>query len=464
MGRLRAARVLWISVALVATLVVPASPAGAEVIAGSSLRMPDRGTVGQDGLTGSFTIFNEGDPGPSILITEIRFAPSCGSAPTATELCGAPDLGVFSMYPTAEARGGPECAGLVDVSPPDASGVVTFSPRSPLSVPHSSYSCAVDFRFTVLKRPTRDADLVTVGMQTRTNASARVMGPRGETASTQSSVTVKVIRNQPAEIADFDGDGDTDVSVYRPSSSGWYIEGKDPVFLGMPGDLPVPADYDGDEDMDIAVFRPSVGGWYINGQDPVFFGLDGDIPVPADYDADGDDDIAVFRPSVGGWYIRGQNPLFLGLNGDIPVPARYDSGRRADRAVFRPSGGAWYGNFGGWSPTFFGLDGDVPVPGDYDGDGTARIALFRPGGGGWYQEGPAPPVHLGLDGDIPVPGNYDPHPAYTGAHPSYERAVFRRATGAWFIGSAPPVYLGGPGDIPLPLPHRVYQFFIFTGG
>lgn len=96
-----------------------------------------------DRLSGSFIVTNESHPGPPIVITGMRLALSCGSVPTVSELCGAPDLGVFAMHPDVEARGGPECTGPVAVSPPDAAGVVTFTPQSPLSVPHASYSCSV---------------------------------------------------------------------------------------------------------------------------------------------------------------------------------------------------------------------------------------------------------------------------------------------------------------------------------
>jgi hypothetical protein len=250
-------------------------------------------------------------------------------------------------------------------------------------------------------------------------------------------------------VADFDGDGDTDLSVFRPSTSQWFVQGSSPVSFGTSGDVPVPADYDADGDTDIAVFRPSVGGWYRDGGATSFFGLGGDVPVPADYDGDGDVDLAVFRPSVGGWYVEGQGPVFFGLSGDIPVPADYDGDGDTDIAVFRPSVGGWYRV--GAATTFFGLSGDIPVPADYDGDGDGDIAVFRPSVGGWYRVA-ATTQFLGLNGDIPVPGNYDDGDAA-------EIAVFRPANGGWYTAAQPPSFFGISGDRPLPLPAAIRQVF-----
>jgi hypothetical protein len=241
-------------------------------------------------------------------------------------------------------------------------------------------------------------------------------------------------------IADFGGDGSTDIGVFRPAVGGWYVHGQPTAFFGLGGDLPVPGDYDGDGAAERAVFRPSVGGWYIDGAPTVFFGLDGDIPVPADYDGDGITDVAVFRPSVGGWYIEGQDPVFYGLSTDVPVSGDYDGDGSAEVAIFRPEVGGWFVN--GEAPVFHGLATDIPVPGDYDGNGTTDPAVFRGSSGAWLIKD-QPTVYLGLFTDPPVPGDYD-------GDGSTDPAMFRSDTGAWYVDGSGETYHGLSGDIPTP--------------
>jgi len=148
---------------------------------------------------------------------------------------------------------------------------------------------------------------------------------------------------------DFDGDRMYDFGVYRindpanPGNNVHYILESDfaqgfflRVVFGGAADTLVPADYDGDGKTDIALYRPSTGEWYIfrssftvsNPQQVIVFGASGDIPQPADYDGDKEADVGVFRPSTGVWYwLRSSDSTIgsrsFGANGDVPVTSFY---------------------------------------------------------------------------------------------------------------------------------------------
>ncbi len=97
------------------------------------------------------------------------------------------------------------------------------------------------------------------------------------------------VPNFRADSSDFDGDGRTDLSVFRPSESIWYLLRSSAGFtsaqFGVSTDTIVPADYDGDRKTDVAVFRD--GLWYVllsaSGVFVVQFGVTGDQPIPNAY-------------------------------------------------------------------------------------------------------------------------------------------------------------------------------------
>ena len=217
------------------------------------------------------------------------------------------------------------------------------------------------------------------------------------------------IGGQVRGASDFDGDGKSDVTVFRPSTGGWYdlhsttdYTSSSAHIWGASTDTVVPGDYDGDGKLDPAVFRPSTAGWYFlrsstnyTTSGAVTWGASTDMPVPGDYDGDGKTDPAFFQPSTGGWYFMKSSSNYAtsgavtwGASTDITVPGDYDGDGMADPAVFRPSTGGWYflnssTNFTTSGAVVWGASTDIPVPADYDGDGRIDPAIFRPSTGLW---------------------------------------------------------------------------------
>ena len=107
----------------------------------------------------------------------------------------------------------------------------------------------------------------------------------------------------------------------------------------LSGDVPIGGDFDGDGRTDLTVYRPATGEWFIRYSSTGYamgsasgqfqWGLVGDIPLVEDFDGDGKTELTVYRPATGEWWIRysslGYNPvtvrpLPVGGGGDTPVP------------------------------------------------------------------------------------------------------------------------------------------------
>jgi uncharacterized delta-60 repeat protein len=253
---------------------------------------------------------------------------------------------------------------------------------------------------------------------------------------------------QQRALFDFDGDGKSDVSVFRPSENKWYVLRSSDLTVqqfvfAIAGDVPVPADYDGDGKTDFAIFRPSSGDWWslssrTGGQVYAHWGANGDIPRPSDFDGDGRADYVVYRPSENNWYrISSANGASsngaFGLAGDKPVTGDFDGDGKSDKAIFRPSNGDWWYQSsinGAQLAVHWGISTDIPAPADFDGDGKTDFAVYRPSTGVWYIINSSnfsfTIMHFGISEDKPVPADYD-------GDGKADIAVFRPSTGAWYL-------------------------------
>jgi hypothetical protein len=268
---------------------------------------------------------------------------------------------------------------------------------------------------------------------------------------------------------DFDGDGKTDVSIFRPGASAeWWISRSSSTVLaaqfGTTGDQPAAADYTGDGKTDMAFYRPSNSTWYVlRSEDFSFygfqFGASTDVVAPADYDGDGKADAAVFRN--GTWFIvrssdNGVTTANFGIAGDKPVPADFDGDGKADIGIFRPNGGTggeWWiqRSTAGLLAATFGSATDKTVVGDWTGDGKADCAFFRSSNNTWYvlrsEDFSFFGFPFGNSTDVPAPGDYD-------GDGKTDAAVFRQPGAQWFVnkssGGVTSLSFGTAGDQPVP--------------
>ncbi len=248
---------------------------------------------------------------------------------------------------------------------------------------------------------------------------------------------------------DMNGDNKTDFVVARStdavSQSTWWTQLNGGAITGSAfglgvgfaaGDRPTPADFDGDGKSDIAVWRPgaalTASYFILNSATStvsiVPFGQTGDdVSVVDDFDGDGKADPACYRAGASVvLYYRGSlsnpggnitfNPW--GGTGDIAIPGDYDGDGKADISVIKAVSGAaqhWRKlSGGGTSVVDFGLLTDKFVTGDFDADGRTDVAAVRVNGTNYdwfiFKSGTAS-IAIEKYGnpttDFIVPGDYD---------------------------------------------------------
>ena len=223
-------------------------------------------------------------------------------------------------------------------------------------------------------------------------------------------------------LLDWDGDGKAELSAWQPSTGTWRIQVKDTgeteaYVLGRGGDIPVPGDYTGDGRDDLAVFRPSTGSWHIRaGRESLVvvpFGVVGDIPVPADWNGDGDIELGVWRPSTGRWYAAEMNGTAVavlssafGQAGDTPLAGNFVGSAKADQVLYRRRDSTFFLRDGATAATSTKAHTHgLPMPLDWDGDGKLDLVVSRPDDGTWSihtASGMTAAAGFGTTGDIPA--------------------------------------------------------------
>lgn len=236
---------------------------------------------------------------------------------------------------------------------------------------------------------------------------------------------------------DYDGDGRTDLQVYRNSANTFFaLRSTDSAFLqqplGSPGDsVSLTVDWDGDGRSDFSTARYNAEVlWRIlpsttNVLQETRWGSSslGDFFAAGDYDGDGRFDIAVFRAGI--WHIIESSTgnlryEFFGRSGDIPAANDFDGDGKADLAIARSEGGLrfwWVKNSSDESVSViqWGLSSDAFFTGraDFDGDGKADLLVIRSQSGQRYfyirrsSDGELQAMQWGLSSDVVKLGDYD---------------------------------------------------------
>lgn len=201
-------------------------------------------------------------------------------------------------------------------------------------------------------------------------------------------------------MADFDGDGELDASLFDPKNAEWTIDPDSGTGIvkrrwGVRNSLPVPGDYNGDGRAELAVYDPGTGQWLIDQPGAgrrIDWGSRFAVPVPADYDGDGRTDPTVFFPRTGEWFMRMSSGARVrrqyGAPGMVPMAVNVGGASGAELIVYDRATAQWFVLFNdGWLMNWpWGAEKALPFLVHYPHAGLTTFAYTDGETGNWSMQ------------------------------------------------------------------------------
>ncbi len=197
---------------------------------------------------------------------------------------------------------------------------------------------------------------------------------------------------------DWNGDGTTDVGVYRSTVTGglWQLAGTSGttgIRWGGADDTPLVGDWDGNGRSEVGVRRLKTTVFTMraaNGRTTAFSGVGSatDTTVTGDWNGDGKTDVGAYRASTHTFLLRSGSGSFSrvvwGSSGARAVSGDWSRRGHDEVGVFYPATATWklrVRRAHGYATrtVVFGSAGDLPVTGDWNRDGVTDLGTWTPG-------------------------------------------------------------------------------------